>query len=223
MAIITMLAGVFGLQLPIAQYPDIAPTTVRISATYTGATAPAVQNSVTTPIEDALTGLDGLLYTTSISSTGRAALVLTFDDSVEPMDALNEVQTKVRSVEGRLPGPVQNDGVDITRTSTSTLLVGALTSTDGSHTSLELGDLVSQMIEDPVKRTAGVGSINAFGSGYAMRIWIDPLRLAQFQLTPTDITTAVAQQNSTVSVGSLGAQPVAEGQQFTATSPRKAS
>ena len=109
LAIVTMLVGAWSvLLLPVSQYPDIAPTTVRIVATYPGATARAVQNSVTTPIEDALTGLDGLLYTTSISSTGRAALVLTFDDSVEPMDALNEVQTKVRSVEGRLPGPVQN-------------------------------------------------------------------------------------------------------------------
>lgn len=97
LAIVTMLVGAWSvLLLPVSQYPDIAPTTVRIVATYPGATARAVQNSVTTPIEDALTGLDGLLYTTSISSTGRAALVLTFDDSVEPMDALNEVQTKVR-------------------------------------------------------------------------------------------------------------------------------
>ncbi|MFJ1292752.1 efflux RND transporter permease subunit [Paracoccus yeei] len=218
LAIVTMLVGAWSvLLLPVSQYPDIAPTTVRIVATYPGATARAVQNSVTTPIEDALTGLDGLLYTTSISSTGRAALVLTFDDSVEPMDALNEVQTKVRSVEGRLPGPVQNDGVDITRTSTSTLMVGALVSTTGQHSTIELGNLLEQVVEGPVKRTGGVGGVNVFGSGYAMRIWIDPLRLAQFQLTPTDITTAVAQQNSTVSVGSLGAQPVAEGQQFTAT------
>ena len=218
LAIVTMLVGAWSvLLLPVSQYPDIAPTTVRIVATYPGATARAVQNSVTTPIEDALTGLDGLLYTTSISSTGRAALVLTFDDSVEPMDALNEVQTKVRSVEGRLPGPVQNDGVDITRTSTSTLMVGALVSTTGQHSTIELGNLLEQVVEGPVKRTEGVGGVNVFGSGYAMRIWIDPLRLAQFQLTPTDITTAVAQQNSTVSVGSLGAQPVAEGQQFTAT------
>ena len=218
LAIVTMLAGVWALfTLPISQYPDIAPTTVRITANYSGATARAVQNSVTTPIEDTLTGLEGLLYTTSISSTGRAAIVLTFDDSVTPVDALNEVQSKVRSVEGRLPGPVQTSGVNISRTSTSTLMVGSLVSTTGAHSTIELGNLLEQVVEGPVKRTEGVGSVNVFGSGYAMRIWMDPLRLAQFQLTPTDITTAVAQQNSTVSVGSLGSQPVVEGQQFTAT------
>ena len=218
LAIVTMLAGAWSLMnLPVSQYPDIAPTTVRVTANYSGATARAVQNSVTTPIEDALTGLDGLLYTTSISSTGRSAIVLTFDGSVTPTDALNEVQAKVRSVEGRLPGPVQNDGVNISRTSTSTLMVGALVSTSGRHSTIELGNLLEQVVEGPVKRTEGVGGINVFGSGYAMRIWMDPLRLAQFQLTPTDITTAVAQQNSTVSVGSLGSQPVVPGQQFTAT------
>ena len=218
LAIVTMLIGGWALfTLPVSQYPDIAPTTVRITANYTGATARAVQNSVTTPIEDTLTGLEGLLYTTSISSTGRSAIVLTFDDSVTPTDALNEVQSKVRSVEGRLPNPVQTSGVNISRTSTSTLMVGSLVSTRGQHSTIELGNLLEQVVEGPVKRTEGVGSVNVFGSGYAMRVWMDPLRLAQFQLTPTDITTAVAQQNSTVSVGSLGEQPVVVGQQFTAT------
>lgn len=218
LAIVTMLIGGWSLMgLPVSQYPDIAPTTVRITSNYAGATARAVQNSVTTPIEDVLTGLDGLLYTTSISSTGRSAIVLTFDDSVTAIDALNDVQSKVRSVEGRLPAPVRENGVDVTRTSTSTLMVGSLVSTTGTHSTIELGNLLEQVVEGPVKRTEGVGGINIFGSGYAMRIWMDPLRLAQFQLTPTDITTAVAQQNSTVSVGSLGEQPVVQGQQFTAT------
>jgi multidrug efflux pump len=218
LAIVTMLAGVWSLfSLPISQYPDIAPTTVRVTSTYSGATARSVQNSVTTPIEDVLTGLEGLLYTTSISSTGRSVIVLTFDDSVTPTDALNEVQGQVRSVEARLPEPVRDDGVSITRTSTSTLMVGSLVSTSGKHSTIELGNLLEQVVEGPIKRTGGVGGVNVFGSGYAMRIWMDPLRLAQFQLTPTDITTAVAQQNSTVSVGALGSQPVTEGQQFTAT------
>ncbi|GLK66282.1 efflux RND transporter permease subunit [Paracoccus kondratievae] len=217
LAIVTMLIGTWSLlSLPVSQYPDIAPTTIRISAGYSGATARAVQNSVTTPIEDALTGLDGLLYTVSSSSTGRSVITLTFDDSVDPVDALNEVQSKVRSVEGRLPGPVQNDGVSVSRSSSSILMVGALVSTTGQHSTIELGNLLEQVVEGPVKRTQGVGGVDVFGSGYAMRIWMDPLRLAQFQLTPTDITTAVAQQNSTVSVGALGEQPVVPGQQFTA-------
>ena len=217
LAIVTMLVGGFSLlSLPVSQYPDIAPTTVRISASYSGATARAVQNSVTTPIEDALTGLDGLLYSVSSSSTGRSSITLTFDDSVDPVDALNEVQSKVRSVEGRLPGPVQNDGVSVSRSSSSILMVGSLVSTGSKHSTIELGNLLEQVVEGPVKRTEGVGGINVFGSGYAMRIWMDPMRLAQFQLTPTDITQAVAAQNSTVSVGSLGSQPVVQGQQFTA-------
>ena len=218
LAIVTMLAGLASLlTLPVSQYPDIAPTTVRIVANYPGATARAVQNSVTTTIEDALTGIEGLLYTTSISSNGRSATVLTFDDSVTPTEALNEVQSKVRSVESRLPTAVQNRGVNVSRSSSSTLMVGALVSTTGRQSTIELGNLLEQVVEGPIRRTEGVGDVNVFGSGYAMRIWMDPLRLAQFQLTPTDITQAVAQQNSTVSVGSLGDQPVVEGQQFTAT------
>lgn len=218
LAIVTMLAGIWAvLQLPVSQYPDIAPTTVRISASYSGATAEAVQNSVTTPIEDTLTGLDGLLYFESTSSQGRASITLTFDDSVDPTDALNDVQSRVRSVEARLPSAVQTAGVSVTRSSSSILLVGALVSTDGRYSTLELGNLLEEVVEGPVKRVPGVGGINVFGSGYAMRIWLDPLRLAQFQLTPSDITAAVAAQNATVSVGALGTQPVVPGQQFTAT------
>ncbi|NHF72764.1 multidrug efflux RND transporter permease subunit [Paracoccus xiamenensis] len=218
LAIVTMLAGIYGLLgLPVSQYPDIAPTTVRIGASYSGATAEAVQNSVTTPIEDALTGIEGLLYFESSSSQGRSGITLTFDDSVEPTDALNDVQSKVRSVESRLPTPVQNDGVSVTRSTSSILMVGSLVSTNGRYSTVELGNMLEEIVEGPVKRVPGVGSINVFGSGYAMRIWLDPFRLAQYNLLPTDITAAVAAQNSTVSVGSLGSQPVLPGQQFTST------
>ena len=218
LAIVTMLAGVYSLLgLPVSQYPDIAPTTIRISASYSGATAEAVQNSVTTPIEDALTGIDGLLYFESSSSQGRSSLTLTFDDSVEPTDALNDVQSKVRSVESRLPSPVQSDGVSVTRSTSSILMVGSLVSTDGRYSTVELGNMLEEIVEGPVKRVQGVGEINIFGSGYAMRVWLDPFRLAQYNLLPTDITSAVASQNSTVSVGSLGSQPVSRGQQFTST------
>ena len=183
LAIVTMLAGAWGvLQLPISQYPDIAPTTVRISASYPGATAEAVQNSVTTPIEDTLTGIQGLIYFESTSTQGRSSLTLTFDDSVEPTDALNDVQSKVSSVESRLPTAVRSSGVSVTRSTSSILMVGALVSTDGKYSTVELGNLLEEVVEGPVKRVTGVGGINVFGSGYAMRIWLDPLRLAQFQL-----------------------------------------
>ena len=216
LALITMLAGAWGLTtLPISQYPDIAPTTIRISASYPGASAETTENSVTSVIEDGLTGLDGLLYMSSSSSaTGRASVNLVFDDSVDPDMAQIQVQNKLQLISAGLPETVQQRGVSVTRSSSSILMVGALVAAEGGYTSLQLGDLMGQMVEGPVLRTPGVGSINAFGSGYAMRIWLDPLRMAQYQVTTADITSAVAEQNSTVTVGSLGAQPVVPGQQL---------
>ncbi len=218
LALMTMLAGAWSfLSLPVSQYPDIAPTTVRVSASYPGATAEAVENSVTRVIEDSMTGLEGTIYMTARSSPGSPSLSLTFDDSVDPIDAQNEVQTKVSQVESQLPSAVQSQGVSIRRSTSSILMVGALVSTDGAHSTLELGDILSETVEGPIQRTDGVGGINVFGSGYAMRIWLKPLALARYQLTPSDVVAAVQNQNTTVSVGSLGEQPTVQGQQFTAT------
>ncbi len=218
LALVTMLAGGFAItRLAVSQYPEIAPTTVRISATYSGASAEAVQNSVTTTIEDALTGLDGLIYMVSTSSEGSSSVSLTFDEGVDPIDAQNEVQNNFRQIESQLPTSVQQRGVRVTRSTSSILMVGALVSLDGSRSPVELGDILTESVDDPMRRTAGVGDINVFGSGYAMRIWLDPLALARYALTPSDVTSAVAAQNTTVSVGSLGDQPTVEGQQITAT------
>jgi multidrug efflux pump len=218
LAIVVMLAGGYGfLQLPVSQYPDIAPTTIRVSASYSGATAEAVQSSVTEVIEDGLTGLDGLLYTVATSRKGSASLTLTFDDSVKAIDAQNAVQAKVDQVGRKLPDAVQSSGVSVSRSSSSILLVGALVSRDGKYSTVQLGDIMSSTIEGAVMRTKGVGGINSFGSGYAMRIWLDPLDLAEYALTPADVVNAVKAQNTSVSVGSLGSQPVTQGQQFTAT------
>lgn len=216
LAIVTMLAGGFGLSsLPIAQYPEVAPTSVRISATYSGASAETVENSVTTPIEDGLTGLDGLLYMTSNSSEGSASVSLTFDDSVDPDIAQVQVQNKLQLVLSSLPASVQQRGVSVTRSTSSILLVGALVSSDDSFTSVELGDMLTRSLVDPIKRLSGVGSINNFGTEYAMRIWLDPDKLFQYQLTADDVTAAVAAQNTNVTVGALGDQPVVKGQQVT--------
>ncbi|OOY25597.1 multidrug efflux RND transporter permease [Thioclava sediminum] len=218
LALVTMLAGGYAItQLPVSQYPEVAPTTIRISASYSGATAQAVENSVTTPIEDSLTGLDGLLYMESSSNQGSARLTLTFDGSVDPIDAENEVQTKIRKVENSLPDAVQSSGVSVSRSSSDILMVGALVSTDGKYSTVELGNLLDTEVKGAIERTSGVGGINVFGSGYAMRVWLDPYKLEQYQLTPTDVTSAVQAQNTTVSVGSLGDLPTTEGQQFTAT------
>ena len=218
LAIVTMLAGAWSITtLQVSQYPDIAPTTIRVNASYSGATAEVVQNSVTEPLENGLTTLTGLLYTTATSSEGRSSLTMIFDESVNPTDALNEVQTKVQRVTGRLPDAVQQSGVTVSRSAESILMVGSLVSTDGRYSTLELGDVLRNVVEGAVTRTEGVGGISIFGSGYAMRIWLDPLRLVEYALTPTDVVTAVQAQNTTVSVGSLGTQPVMPGQQFTAT------
>ncbi|CUH67757.1 Multidrug-efflux transporter MexB [Thalassovita gelatinovora] len=216
LAIAVMLTGAFSvMNLPISQYPDIAPTTVRISASYTGASAETVENSVTAVIEDGLTGLDGMTYMTSSSTEGAASVSLIFDDTIDPDMAQVQVQNKLQLVESQLPDSVTTAGVSVTRSTTSILMVGALVSEDGSYSSLQLGDILSSTILDPVQRTDGVGSVNIFGTEYAMRIWLNPERLFQYQLTPNDVTSAVTQQNTNVTVGSLGDQPVTKGQQFT--------
>jgi multidrug efflux pump len=218
LAIATLLSGVLGIySLSISQYPDIAPITIRISATYTGATAEAVENSVTTKIESALTGLDGLLYMESTSSTGSASVSLTFDNSTDPEFAQVEVQNKLARIESQLPDAVQTEGVTVSRSPSGILMIGNIVSTDGRYTSAELADIMSSRIEDRIERVEGVGSIQSFSSSYAMRIWLDPMAMEKYQLIPSDVQTAIAGQNVQVSAGSIGATPVVKGQQMTAT------
>ncbi|RWR30840.1 multidrug efflux RND transporter permease subunit [Sinirhodobacter populi] len=217
LAIVTMLAGVLGLEtLAISQYPEVSPPTVRISATYSGASAEAVGNSVTTVIEDAMTGLDGLIYMTSSSSRGTASVNLVFEQNIDPESAQTEVQNKVQLILSQLPDTVQDAGVRVSRSTSSILMIGALVSADGRYSSVELADMLDRTVQGPIQRVEGVGSINTFGSGYAMRIWLDPQSLVQYALTPADVTTAIAAQNSTVAVGSIGDNPAVDAQQFTA-------
>ncbi len=217
-AITIMLAGLLAIfTLSISQYPDIAPTTVRINTSYRGASAETVEKSVTTIIEDGMTGLDDLTYMTSTSSTGSASISLTFGTSINPDIAQVQVQNKLQLVQSQLPGDVIDAGISVTRSTSSILLVGSLVSMDGKRTSVDLGNIMSTSIEDQIQRLEGVGSINVFGSGYAMRVWIDPFKLQKFQLTPSDVTSAIQAQNTQVSVGSLGAQPAVPGQQINVT------
>ncbi|MBB3314104.1 multidrug efflux pump [Rhizobium sp. BK196] len=217
-AITIMLAGLLAIfTLSISQYPDIAPTTVRINTSYRGASAETVEKSVTTIIEDGMTGLDDLTYMTSTSSTGSASISLTFGTSINPDIAQVQVQNKLQLVQSQLPGDVIDAGISVTRSTSSILLVGSLVSTDGKRTSVDLGNIMSTSIEDQIQRLEGVGSINVFGSGYAMRVWLDPFKLQKFQLTPSDVTSAIQAQNTQVSVGSLGAQPAVPGQQINVT------
>ncbi len=218
LAIATMLAGVMGIySLSISQYPDIAPVTVRINATYNGATAEAVENSVTTKIESAMTGLDGLLYMESTSSTGSSSISLTFDNGTDPELAQVEVQNKLSRVESQLPESVQNEGVRVSRSPSGILMIGNIVSRDGRYTSDELSDIMSSQIEERIERIEGVGSVQSFGSGYAMRIWLDPDLMQKYQLVPADVTSAISAQNMQVAAGSIGATPVIAGQQLKAS------
>jgi len=215
-SIVIMLAGYFGLSsMSISQYPDIAPTTVRISASYTGATANTVQNSVTTIIEDGMTGLDGLTYMTSTSSSGSSSISLVFDSSIDPAMAQVQVQNKLQLVQSSLPTTVTSAGVSVTRSTSSILLVGAVVDENDHYSQVELGDILDRTIKDTVQRVSGVGAIDTFSSPYAMRIWLDPNKLYKYGLTANDVTDSVSDQNSNVSVGSLGALPTANGQQIT--------
>nr|WP_283258433.1 efflux RND transporter permease subunit [Pseudomonas sp. GX19020] len=217
LAIITMLFGSWSLwNLPIEQYPDIAPIRISVTATYPGASAEATENSVTSVIEDAMTGLDGLLFMTSSSSaSGRSRVELVFNDTVTADQAQNQVQNKVALAESGLPLVVRERGTQVQRAGESSLMVGALVSRDNRYSTLQLGDLTTQMVEDAVLRVDGVGSIDSFSSGFAMRVWLNPMKMAEFQITPGDVTAAIADQNSTVSVGALGADPAVPGQQLT--------
>ena len=216
LAITTVLFGILGIvNLPIAQYPDVSPPTVRVSATYSGASAEAVLNSVTSILEDQLTGLDGMLYMTSSSTRGSSSISIVFDQGIDPNDAQVDVQNKISEVTSQLPETVQQSGVTVRRSTSSILMVGALVSTDGAYSSAALADMMKTTVSGPIQRTEGVGSINTFGSGYAMRIWLDPYKLSKYGLTPSDVTSAIETQNTTVAVGALGDAPYVRGQQFT--------
>ena len=218
LAIATMMAGVMGIySLSISQYPSISPVTIRVNATYTGATAEAVENSVTRKIESAMTGLDGLLYMESTSSTGSASISLTFENGTDPEIAQVEVQNKLSQVESQLPDDVRDKGVRVSRAPSGILMIGNIVSRDGRYTSDQLSDIMSSQIEERIERLSGVGSVQSFGSGFAMRIWLDPAKLEKYQLVPSDVTSAISSQNIQVAAGSIGASPAVKGQQLKAS------
>ncbi len=218
-AIVIMLAGTLSIfTLSISQYPQIAPTTVSISATYSGADAATVENSVTKVIEQGMTGIDNLDYMTSTStSTGQASISLTFTNKADPDVAQMQVQNKLQLVTAQLPQTVQNTGITVSKSTSNFLMVVGFVSTDGKLNSNDLADYVSSTLNDTLKRIEGVGNTQIFGAGYAMRIWVDPDKLAKYQLMVSDVTSAIQAQNSQVSAGQLGALPQRKGQQLNAT------
>ena len=218
-AITVMLAGLLALQsLSIAQYPQIAPTTVKISATYAGANATTVENSVTKVIEQGLTGIDNLDYITSTStSTGSASITITFKSGTNADTAQVQVQNKLQLVTSLLPTIVQTSGLSVTKSATGFLMVIGFVSSDGKLTSIDLADYVNSTLNDTLKRVDGVGETQLFASGYSMRIWMDPDKLAKYALMPGDISTALQAQNTQVSAGQLGSLPARGGQQLNAS------
>ncbi|TPI32966.1 efflux RND transporter permease subunit [Mesorhizobium sp. B3-2-1] len=218
-AIVIMLGGLLALTtLPISQYPQIAPTTVNISATYPGADAQTVESSVTKIIEQGMTGIDNLDYMTATStSTGSASITLTFTSSADPDTAQVQTQNKLQLVQSQLPQVVQSNGITVSKSSTGFLMVIGFVSSDGKMNSTDLADYVDATVNDTLKRVEGVGSTQLFGSGYAMRIWLDPDKLAKYALMPNDVASAIEAQNTQVSAGQLGGLPARKGQQLNAT------
>ncbi|MER2516616.1 efflux RND transporter permease subunit [Candidatus Accumulibacter phosphatis] len=217
-AIVIMLAGALSiLQLPVSQYPSIAPPAVVINTSYPGASAKAVEESVTQIIEQKLTGLDGLLYINSSSdSFGRAAITLTFDAATNPDIAQVQVQNKLQLALPLLPQAVQQQGVQVAKSARNFLMVIGFVSKQGTLDNVDLADFIVSSVQDPLSRVSGVGEVQIFGSQYAMRVWVDPAKLNNYRLTPADIRTAIEAQNTQVSAGQLGGTPALPGQGFTA-------
>ncbi|MEG2113336.1 MAG: multidrug efflux RND transporter permease AcrD [Hafnia sp.] len=218
-AIIISLTGLLAINtLPVEQYPNLAPPTVRISASYPGASAQTLENTVTQIIEQNMTGLDGLLYMSSqSSSTGSASITLTFQAGINPNEAMQQVQNQLQGATRKLPQDVQQQGVTVSKSGDSSLMTVAFVSTDHSMTRQDIADYVASNLQDPISRIDGVGSVDAFGSQYAMRIWLDPNKLNNYKLTTQDVVTAIKTQNNQIAVGQVGGTPSVNGQALNAT------
>ena len=219
LAIVVMLSGVLAINtLPIAQYPSIAPPAISISASYPGASARTLEDTVTQVIEQKMKGLDGLMYMSSTSeSNGSVTLTLTFSADTNPDIAQVQVQNKLALATPLLPQEVQRQGVSVAKSARNFLLVAGFVSEDGSMSNIDIGDYVASNVQDIISRVDGVGEVQMFGSQYAMRIWLDPAKLQNYELTTADISAAISAQNAQVSAGQLGGMPAIEGQQLNAT------
>ncbi|WP_278383741.1 efflux RND transporter permease subunit, partial [Alteromonas mediterranea] len=192
LAIITMMAGVLAItSLPIEQYPKVAPPSVTISATYPGASAETVENSVTQVIEQSLTGIDNLRYFSASSSNSSLSITLTFEPGTDPDIAQVQTQNKVQGALPLLPTQVQQQGVTVTKANSAFALAVGFYSEDDSMTQYDLSDMLVSSFQDPISRVNGVGSVRVFGAQRSMRIWLDPDKLYSYNLTPTDVQAAV--------------------------------
>ncbi|MGY0612768.1 MULTISPECIES: efflux RND transporter permease subunit [unclassified Luteimonas] len=218
-AIIIMLAGALSIfSLPVSMYPTVAPPSVEIRATYPGASAKVVEDSVTQIIEQNMKGLDGLMYFSSQSSSnGMATITVTFETGTDGDIAQVQVQNKLQLAMPLLPQEVQRQGVNVSKSTSSFLQVIGFVSEDGSMDKVDIADYVGANIVDPLSRVPGVGTIQVFGGKYAMRIWLDPNKLHTYALSIPEVTAAITAQNAQVAIGSLGGAPAIDGQQINAT------
>lgn len=218
-AIIIMLAGVGAIfSLPVEQFPDVAPPNVNIRASYPGASSETLENSVTQVIEQQLTGIDGLLYFSSNSSSrGSVTISATFAKGTDPDIAQVQVQNRVQQALSRLPTQVQQQGLTVTKSNPDFLMVAAIYDTTDTRTNQDVSDYLVSNLQEPIGRLQGVGDINVFGSQYAMRIWLNPDRLASFSLMPSDVISAITAQNAEVAAGEVGGVPNSPEQALNAT------
>jgi multidrug efflux pump len=219
LAIILCLTGALAIfSLPVEQYPDLAPPNVRITANYPGASAQTLENTVTQVIEQNMTGLDNMMYMSSQSSSaGQATITLSFKAGTDPDEAVQQVQNQLQSALRKLPQAVQTQGVTVNKTGDTNILMVAFVSTDGSMDKQDISDYVASNVQDPLSRINGVGSVDAYGSQYSMRIWLDPNKLTSYQLTTQDVVDAISSQNAQIAVGQLGGTPSVDLQALNAT------
>src|SRR5882762_11682115 len=212
-ALVLILAGALAIRsLPISQFPPLAPPQISVTAVFPGADAQTLEDTTTQVIEQQMTGLDHLIYFSSTSdSSGTATVTLTFAQGTNPDTAQVQVQNKLQAAIALLPAKVQLQGLVTAKSARNFALVIGLESIDGSHNQDDLGDYIASRVQEPVGRITGVGSTQFFGSQYAMRIWLDPLKMANLQITVGDITSAIIAQNAQVSAGQIGGLPTVQG------------
>src|SRR6266513_2229957 len=216
-SLVIVLAGVLAIpQMPIAQYPQVAPPTVNVNAIYTGANAETVETAVTTPLEQAINGVEGMLYMTSSSTNnGTSSITVTFDVTRNADLAAVDIQNRVNQAAGRLPAEVRQLGVTVTKAATNFVLAAGAYAEQGEYDSLFLSNYIDIYVKDALKRVPGVADVLTFGAGkYSMRVWLDPARLAARQLTASDVVNALREQNVNVAAGSVGDSPAPAGQTY---------
>jgi len=218
-SLVIMLAGGLSImQLPIEQYPPIAPPSVSIQTSYPGASAKTVENAVTQVLEEQMNGLDFLRYISSASdSNGSVTIKLTFEPEADPDIAQVQVQNKIQAAMSLLPQEVQEQGINVSKSSGSFLMVIGLVSKDETVSRHDISDFIYTSIRDPLARINGVGSVKVFGAKHAMRVWLDPNKLFSYNMTVSDVSSAIAAQNTEITAGQIGGSPSVEGQQINAT------